>query len=118
MPLADRECQACGHTDVEIYSGLTETGPDFQYLVCPQCGEKQYMRCLGGFKTDQKVFHKPIEMMSLAVETDEEINRIREKCPDIEISSDPNSADYGIPIARTRKAKKQLLRSEGYVETN
>lgn len=68
--------------------------------------------------TDLVAFHKPIEMMSIAMEDENEIRVFKEKCPDVEVDLNPESEMYGIPIARNRKGKLQALAAAGFIETN
>jgi hypothetical protein len=63
-------------------------------------------------------FHTPITMFSVAVEDLDEIHRLQRECPAARISDDPDHEDYGIPIAPTRQAKKQILAATGYHEMN
>jgi hypothetical protein len=57
-------------------------------------------------------------MMSLAVNTPEQLDEFRQRNPTAEISDDPNNPLYGVPIARTRQEKLRILRNEGFVEKN
>lgn len=68
--------------------------------------------------TDLKEYRQPVEMFSVAVEDIEEIRELQRKCPDAFISDDPRDEMYGVPIAKNRKAKLQVLKASGFVETN
>jgi len=59
-----------------------------------------------------------IEMMSIAMENPQEIRDFARRCPDVQISEDPKDPNYGIPVARNRKAKVQALKAAGYQEIN
>jgi hypothetical protein len=85
-------------------------------LECPICWEDAYERQVSLPHTDLQEFSKPIEMFSVAMESLEEIRAFKAKCPDLDLSDDPASPDYGLPIARTRKAKLQALAAAGYQE--
>lgn len=65
--------------------------------------------------TDLKEFHTPIEMLSVACDTDEEIRRVQ-KATGVQISSDPRDPNYGVPIARNRKEKLAVLKAQKFVE--
>lgn len=60
----------------------------------------------------------PIEMLSIGVDSEEEIAAFRRRNPGVEISSDRNDRNFGVPIATSRKEKLQILKNEGFVETN
>lgn len=83
---------------------------------CPECGGVEFHRvpCLP--HTDMVEFHKPIEMLSIALNTPDEIRDFQRACPDVEISDDPADENYGVPIARSRKQKLQALRAAGFEE--
>ncbi len=84
--------------------------------VCPKCEWDCYERQVSLPHTDLKEYGKPIELYSVAMEDLNEIRRFKAKCPDIDLSDDPASEMYGVPIARTRKAKLQALAAAGYQE--
>lgn len=92
--------------------------PDSPPEVCPQCNAPEYRRQISLPHTDLKEFHTPIEMYSVAVEDLNEVRALKTSCPDADVSDDPRDPMYGVPIARSRKAKLQVLKASGYVETN
>jgi len=59
---------------------------------------------------------KPIEMMSIALDTHEDISDFRKRNPGVEISSDIRSPKFGIPIATSRSEKLRILKNEGFEE--
>lgn len=61
---------------------------------------------------------KPIEMMSIALDTDAQIDEFRKRNPGTEISKDRSSGLYGVPVVKSRSEKKRVLDREGFVETN
>lgn len=61
---------------------------------------------------------KPIEMMSIAVDSEGEIDSFRSRNPGVEISKDRNNPLFGVPIATSRSEKLKILKAEGFVETN
>ena len=117
MPLYNRECRECGHTDTE-FDHIANVGPHNRLIECPACHAMAYERTIEGFNTDLKTFHTPIEMHSVAATSWEEIREIQEKCPDVQISDNPDDELFGVPIAKNRKEKKQVLAAVGYVENN
>jgi len=46
-----------------------------------------------------------------------EIRAFKQRCPDVDLSDDPDDPMYGVPIARSRKAKLEALKAAGFVET-
>lgn len=112
MPIFDWRCGSCDHT-AEEYRKIGESAP---VENCPVCGKLEYIKQIGLPSTDRKAFSKPIEMYSVALDTDEEIKAVRDKCPDVKISMDQNDEMYGIPIAKTRNDKLKVLKAMGYVE--
>lgn len=117
MPMYSFACEICGHADSE-FKQMKDATPVGNFIQCPNCGHPNYRRQLDLAHTDLKEFHKPIEMQSVACNSWEEIREIQDKCPDADISDDPNDELFGVPIARTRKAKMQVLRAVGYRENN
>lgn len=61
---------------------------------------------------------KPIEMLSIALDNEDEIDEFRQRNPGTEISRDRRSASFGVPIAKSRTEKLRMLKNEGFVETN
>lgn len=113
MPRYEYECAECGHKDEEF-----QRMADQELVVCPACESPSYHKQISQFQTDLKEFHTPIDMFSIAMDTDEEIREFARKAPDVEISIDQNSEAYGIPIVRCRKQKLAALKAVGYVENN
>ncbi len=60
-------------------------------------------------------FDKPIVMYSVGLNP-EEIPAFKKACPDIDVAT--SGPLMGIPIARTRHQKKQILRTMGFEERN
>jgi hypothetical protein len=60
----------------------------------------------------------PIEMMSIALDTEEEIQEFRARNPGVEISDNREDRAFGVPIAKSRAEKLRILEKEGFVETN
>ena len=60
----------------------------------------------------------PIEMYSLAVNTDAEVDAFRDRNPGVTISKNRRDPLYGVPIARSRSQKKTVLRTERFEEMN
>jgi putative FmdB family regulatory protein len=113
MPLYDYLCKSCKHTSEEFYR--MHQAPDA--CTCPACkAEFAYHKQVSRVHTDLREFSTPIEMYSIALDHDEEIEEFKRKCPDVDISMDQNDPNYGIPIARSRKQKLSALKAAGYQE--
>ena len=110
----------CSHITQEMGSVDKEQTP-----ACEKCGAStfaivkagQFAQGNGPVHLTGK-FDKPIEMMSVALDNDAEIGDFRDRNPNVEIHSEPNHPQYGIPLAHTRKEKMNILREEGYLELN
>lgn len=118
MPMYSYRCCECNHEDTE-FRHMKDATPVGSHVLCPKCNSPAYQRLIdvpsGAMEKD---YHTPIDMYSIAVESIEDIRRMQKNCPDAHISDDPSDPMYGVPIAKNRKAKMQLLNSEGYIETN
>lgn len=112
MPIYAYQCD-CGHA-AEEFQHITAAA----LTACPVCGSPAYHRVPTLCHTDLKEFHTPIDMYSVAVEDLGEVRDLKRACPDADISDNPADPMYGVPIARSRKAKLQVLRASGYIETN
>lgn len=111
MPLYDLACE-CGHTATDVFQKMN---PDQPHLcVCGRAMQRVPVRT----HTDMQDFHAPIEMYSVAVEELDEIRQLQKQCPDAQISDNPRDEMYGVPIARNRKAKMQVLKASGHHEGN
>lgn len=114
MPLYEFRCQTCQHQDGEY----RKMGDFQQEEKCPKCGAHTYMKQVSLTHTDQVAFHTPIEMNSVGTIDPNEIRRLKKECPLANISDDPRDPLYGVPVAPSRAAKKQVLRAQGFVERN
>ena len=112
MPIYDYQCDLCGERKGDVYHGMHDTP-----LIACVCGSAM-AKAITLPHTDLKAFHTPIDMYSVALEDQDEIRELKKKCPDADISDDPRDEMYGVPIARTRKAKMQILAATGYQELN
>lgn len=112
MPLYSYECETCSHADDEF-----QRMSDEHLTTCPKCGAVDYHRRVALPHTDMLEFHKPIELYSVALNTDEEIRAFKRTAPDVFVETDPRSEMYGVPIARSRKQKLAALEATGCVET-
>lgn len=110
MPIYEFACTACKRRHEE-YQKITSDGT----AVCPVCTSPS-VRVPSVPHSDLVEFRTPIAMFSVAVEDIDEIRRLKRECPDADISDDPDDPDYGVPKARSRKAKNQILKASGFVE--
>lgn len=107
----DYECSHCLHRDAEFQKMSSEP-----LRLCPKCGLPTYEKQVSLTHTDMKAFHTPIDMLSVAVNSDDEIADLRRRVPGIQISSDPADPNYGVPVANTRKEKLAILKASGFAE--
>lgn len=112
MPLYDYQC-SCGAEAKDVFRKMQSTDP----LPCPLCG-RAMERVPVLPHTDLKEYHTPIEMYSVAMEDQAEIEEFARKCPDVQISTDPRDEMWGVPIAKNRKGKLQALKAAGHTEVN
>jgi len=114
MPIYVYHCDECGH-DMEEFQHIH----DEPFSYCPACNcPDTFHRVPTLPHTDMKEFAKPIEMQSIGLAHQDEIDEFRKRNPDVEISSDLKNPLYGVPIARTRKEKLTILKKEGFQEAN
>lgn len=83
---------------------------------CPGCKRDTLRRVPSVPHTNLREFHTPIEMYSIGLNDDEEIRAFKQKCPDVDVCTDPASDLYGVPIARNRAQKKAALDAAGFEE--
>lgn len=117
MPMYTFCCTACKHSDTEFRS-MRDTTTIGGVVICPKCGKTTYKRLTDVPWTDLKEFHKPIEMLSVAASTIEQVRDIQRRCPGVEINDDINSEDFGIPVVANRKQKKAVLKAVGFQENS
>lgn len=113
MPLYDYACEACGTITSDVFRTMKNEAAE----LCTRCSTPM-VRVPTLPHTDIKEYHSPIEMYSVAMEDQAEIRAFKAKCPDLDLSDNPDDPMYGVPVARTRKAKLQALAAAGFVETN
>lgn len=113
MPLYQYKCQQCGHAAEEFQKITSDPLP-----FCPECQAPTYNRVPSVVHTDLREFHKPIEMFSVACNSLDQIRKIQKECPGVEISDDPSSDLYGVPVAKNRAEKKAVLKATGFEESN
>lgn len=113
MPIYVYACDACGH-NVDEFQHMSDTS----LTECPECGSDTYHRVPCRTHSDMVEYDKPIELYSVALNDDQEINDFQRQCPDVEVSRDPKDPMYGVPIARTRKQKLDSLEVFDFEEKN
>lgn len=115
MPLYTFHCVLCGHDDTELMP-MSDAVTIGEQITCPKCSKTGYRRQIDIPHTDLKDFWKPIEMHSVAATSEEELRDLKEKCPDVEISTNPDSELYGVPIVKNRAEKRKVLKAVGFHE--
>lgn len=110
MPLYDFLCKTCGHVDEE-YRKMDHPTLD----TCPKCGVMTYLQQVSISAPRNAEFHTAIELQSAGCNSWEEIREMQRA--GIEISDDPKSELFGIPIARNRQQKLKAYKVAGMVET-
>jgi hypothetical protein len=84
---------------------------------CPKCLLNSMVREISAPHTQNKAFHKPVQMHSCAPVDPDEVKALRAKLPsDVEMSIDPNDELYGVPIAVNESQRKAVLKATGYVD--
>lgn len=61
---------------------------------------------------------EPIEMLSIALDNEYDIDEFRRRNPGVEVSRNRRDPRFGVPIALSRNEKKRILKTEGFVEQN
>lgn len=113
MPMYDYKCTECKHTDTEFFHLVSfDTNA---CIKCPACGVKSYERQISASRPSNAEFHTPIELQSAGCNSWEEIREMQRA--GVEISDDPKSELFGIPIARNRQQKLKAYKVAGMVET-
>lgn len=119
MPIYNYKCDHCGHVETDVYEKMNSDNDTTGH--CPACcdGRKDdgsWHRMPTVPHTNLREFHKPIEMYSIGLNDDEEIRAFKQKCPDVDVCTDPASDLYGVPIARNRAQKASALNAAGFQE--
>ena len=112
MPLHEYGCGYCG---LKVCDFLKITSDVPERKLCPNCGNDSLIRQISAPHT-HKDFNKPIEMYSLAPVDHAEILALKQACPDVNISINPNDEMYGVPVARNETERKQVLKAMGFVD--
>lgn len=116
MPMYGFKCAACQHTETHFLAIQDYDAKQEDFGPCPKCQKPEWRRMFKKGRSPRSAFHKPIEMFSIALDTDEEIRAFKKQCPDVEISINQNDDMYGVPVANDRHAKMQALKAAGFVE--
>ena len=111
MPTHYHKCDDCGTT--KSITHLIADAP-----IWPVCCDQVMPRLSNLRRRPTTAFHKPIEMLSLALNNEHEIAYFRQRNPTADISNDRNSPVFGVPLAHTREEKLRILRNEGFEELN
>lgn len=113
MPIYSYTCDECGHKD-EIIRNMR----DSDIMPACICGEEMRRDILAEHRTAGGTgdFHTPIQMMSVGLDNLSEIRDFQRKNPNIEISDNIKHPECGVPIARNRREKLQILKHFNFVE--
>ena len=111
MPTHYHTCDECGKTDSVTH--MIADDP-----IWPKCCGATMPRVPNLLRRPTAAFHKPIEMISLALDNEQQITEFRHRNPTADISSDRSSPVFGVPLAHTREEKLRILRNEGFEELN
>jgi len=115
MPLYCYICPQCDRTDLK-FAPMSEASTP----VACECGADMAR----DFRAERAgnhmavEFKKPIEMFSVGLNTDDEIREFKQRCPDVDVATDPDDDLYGVPIARNRQQKLAALDAVGFEEKN
>ena len=113
MPMYCYRCADCGRGGSEMRAMKDRGhGPPCR------CGARMQRDITAETGAVNTEYAKPIEMMSLAVDTVEEVHAFRTRNPDIEISDRPGDRNFGIPVVKSRQQKLSVLHREEFIETN
>ena len=112
MPMYPYECTDCGHVDEEYQSIRDE-----KLSECPVC-RGNYEKRVCQTTTTMKEYKKPIEMHSIALTHQDDIEAFCRRNPGIQCSTDPRDELYGVPVVKTRHEKTKVLKTEGWAERN
>jgi putative FmdB family regulatory protein len=119
MPMYSYYCNLCEHKEDHYQKMASDP-----ITVCPKCGcdeasvgnRSNYNRVPTVPHSNLREFHTPIEMYSIGMNDDAEIRAFKQKCPDVDVCTDPASDLYGVPIARNRAQKASALSAMGFEE--
>lgn len=113
MPMYTYRCDNCGKVD-DAFRSIENRN---RIHRC-DCCEGVLIRVFnpGSTRVLMKEFHKPIEMMSIAVDNESQIREFQIRNPGVMISSDRRSPVFGVPIAHTRLEKLRILKNERFEE--
>ncbi|KKM61639.1 hypothetical protein LCGC14_1529720 [marine sediment metagenome] len=110
MPSHEHRCDGCGREET-VHHRLSESP---EWPEC--CGETMPRFFESAHRTG--IFEKPIEMLSVALNHEDEISGFRRRNPGVEISHDRENPNFGVPIAHTRREKMSILKNERFEERN
>jgi putative FmdB family regulatory protein len=108
MPMYCYKCPGCEHK-TERFRHMSNAGAA---EWCPKCGRSMEKDIAAqNVGSGNQPFQTPIEMHSIALNHPADIAAFKQRNPGVEVRD-------GVPVAHTRKEKKDILKTEGYVEKN
>ena len=108
MPMYCYRCPGCEHK-TERFRHLSNADA---VEKCPECGRSMEKDIAAqNVGSGNQTFQKPIEMDSIALAHPEDIAAFKRRNPGVEVRD-------GVPIAHSRKEKKDILKNEGFEERN
>ncbi len=109
MPQYNYICEKCDLL-IEEFMSIPEFEDFVASIKCHKCGgEVSRDYSMSGHTTGN--YHKPINMLSLAVNPEYQGEMIQRLGPGIDVKD-------GVPIARNRQQKKHIMKTLGYEEGN
>jgi len=113
MPMYTYQCDSCEKVDDDFRS--IENRDRVHRCDC-RSGALIRVFNPGSTRVMTQEFHKPIEMLSIAVDSERQIREFQIRNPGVMISVDRNSPVFGVPIAHTRQEKLRILKNERFEE--
>jgi hypothetical protein len=111
VPISTYLCVTCSHSQDEYFKLSSYPYPTT--VTCEKCGRVSSKE-VSLAHTDLKEFFRPIEMLSIACNSFEEIREMQKA--GIDCSDDPDSENFGVPIVKSRKEKLTALKVAGFQE--
>lgn len=112
MPVVEYQCHGCATVYTEYFK--LQSWPYPEHIACKRCKNHRAHKIVSRPHSDMIEFHKPIEMLSIACNSFEEIREMQKA--GIDCSDDPDSENFGVPVVKSRKEKLTALKVAKFVE--